>query len=142
ASGAAVSTRTTAFAYDPLGYRQVSATNALDYVATVTWDSTLRRVSSSIDSNDLSTSYGYDAFDRLIQVSRPDGSYTTLDIDAYTTGGFELRVTQAHYDALGITAGTRRQYLDGFGRLRLQELELAVGGTSKMEIAYDDFGRV
>lgn len=145
-SGAGVASRQVQHTYDPLGYRQTQTSNALGHAATVNWDPTLRRVTSTSDINGNLTSYDYDGFDRVTRVTRADGSYADINLANCSTncagGTRKLTITETLHQSGGSVGGSRSRYLDSRGRVRLLEQQLMYGLVSKQQVDYDAWGRV
>lgn len=145
--------------------------NAKSHLATRAFDARTGKATSSIDVNQLTTSWQFDGFGRVVRETRPDGTYTTTTYTACSTGCGTARIqttTQSFNSAnTAISPATTTQVdvlmrpvrwlsLAFDGRQRLAEQEYDVNGRLArkarsrfagdapvwVSYSYDDLGRV
>ena len=143
-NGSNVPSRQSAYAYEPLGYRLESVTNAVGHTATRSWDPTLRYAVSEQDPNGLSTHYSYDDFGRVTRVDRADGTYLERTLEDCTGCSLSRLLLTEELFALGesVSGGRRISHIDRLGRIRQTSTPLLDGSTSYVKTTYDALGRV
>ncbi|MGH9413244.1 MAG: hypothetical protein ACRD0Y_05835, partial [Terriglobales bacterium] len=125
---------TTAYAYGGSGDNAyvASITDALGHERSFTWNDSAGTMASAIGENGHTTSYGYDGWNRLTEVSYPDGGETAF---AYTPSTLETKREQSSgvwQDAL--------ESFDGLGRAAVEATEVSGGEWSRVDTCYNGFG--
>ncbi|MGH7484159.1 MAG: hypothetical protein ACREMY_00970, partial [bacterium] len=143
--------------YDPMstslgtnGYKEV---RGYDYDKGVLTSDVTQSYDGSTN-NAPATSWAYDDFARPMQVTRPDGTYTTTDYTTCGTGNnwcgtsnssTDLRL-ESYIKNYGSTGGSpiNQQYqsIDGFGRARYTKHTDIAGAWTIEQTIYDSLGRV
>jgi RHS repeat-associated protein len=93
-----------------LGLFPLTSTNALNQMASMTWDPVCGTQSQATDLNGKVTSWTYDNLCRRTKETRPDGGYTT-----YGYSNFGSPTTQYTSETINGTLW-RRNFFDGLGR--------------------------
>jgi RHS repeat-associated protein len=151
-------TGTTVYEYDPLMRRLRRVTEPDGRYVRYEYDLVGNRKVLAHAMQDFApeevTEYEYDALNRLIEVTDPQGGVTTYDYDAAgnqteivrpdgtsTEQKYDLRnrlVEVIHRDDLGATIASFQYTLDGVGNRRVEER----ADGSRVEYTYDDVYRV
>ena len=113
-------------------------TNPLGHVVEYDYDHRYGKVKETIDANDNSTFFDYDAFGRTRQIDQPNGGQTTNEYyDDYSP---RYVITKVKENAAGSTIDKYR-YIDGLGR-EIQTITFGEGGKSIVtKKFYDAMGR-
>ena len=149
-TGVGMSPRVTQIDWGTNGQFPVSITNPLSQVTTLAWDYDTGDLLSTTDPNNLTASWQYDSFNRVIQSTRPDGTYTTYtfaDCVAYGYCGTGHSPVRTHIQAIHKTAAgveVRRDdvFRDLLGRTIQTHSDVLGGAISKTRTSYDTMGRV
>jgi RHS repeat-associated protein len=151
-------TQTRTFTYDQYGQgaRLMSATNPENGTVSYTYnpDGTL---ATRRDAKNQLVQYTYDGYERLIQVSRPDGTHDNYTYDAYSTTGFSSQnawgrlaalTFQGQPDPNNPNSGTTFTYMYSYktsGLVTAKHLRLTRGSASadlEADYTWDEEGRM
>ena len=148
-TGAGMAPRVTEIGWGTTGQFPVSVTNPLVQTSSTAYDDRFGLPQTQTDPNGISTGYIYDAFGRLQQETRADGTYTEWGyFDCSLAGGCPLN--NSHSLAVGYYVHTANggmftqgsMHYDQFERLVDSEQRALGGGFDRVDVRYDNLGRV
>jgi RHS repeat-associated protein len=152
-SGADIANRSTTFNdYASNAYLAPrTVTNAKSQSTTLSYDRRFNTPKSATDPNGLTSHTDRDEFGRVIRITQPDGSITSIQYESCTFaacgmiswGTPRMRVTRTRTNN-GQVEPTTRAYLDGLGRELLSETQAfnSADGWTRVGTQYDAAGRV
>jgi RHS repeat-associated protein len=153
-SAANIASRTTTTSYGPQGVFPTSITTQLstgNQTAEKTYDYALGVPLTAKDLNQLTVSWSYDGFGRLMKETRPDQTktawtYSSCSVANNYCGDSRLRyqVQKQELDTTnpGNVIRSSTQMFDAFGRSLYDQAQTLSGAMSTVRINYDNQGRV
>lgn len=142
-SVAVIETRTSTTTYDAQGRFPVSSTNALGHTETKTYNSDFGTVASLTGPNNLTTTWTYDSFGKVLTENRADGTSTTTAYTLCSSGCPTVGTAQAEYTVTVTQAGApyTKTYHDMSGRTIQTETQDINGATLLSQVQFDNLGR-
>lgn len=146
-TGAGMAARTTLFGWGPTGQLLKSVQNPLAQTTSYDYDYRfgVRTSETTPNSGANNTTWTSDAFGRVVQENRPDGTYTIRTLTA-AGGGIDPRavytIANASYASGGAIVRTDYDYFDQFDRIIDSYHPAQIGSQYVVETrGYDAYGR-